>query len=157
MKEQPCVSSHVQIDEDVKGRLTGSNAALGAYLDVLPFQHVFVQGHDAGLGRIERRSRVAEALLLGNTPKRSSSTMPLMARPLPRHGSLSLSEAHFSGYCGNEPSTAVVIKVTIRALKYHCRCEMADLNRENLGTLEKGIVNLASAYQQCSKPFRDSA
>ena len=86
----------------MKGGLTGSNAALGAYLDVLPFQHVFVQGHDAGLGRIERRSRVAEALLLGNTPKRSSSTMPLMARPLPRHGSLSLSEAHFSGYCGNE-------------------------------------------------------
>jgi formate--tetrahydrofolate ligase len=37
---------------------------------------------------------------------------------------------------------AVVIVATIRALKYHGGCEVADLGRENLAALEKGIANL---------------
>jgi formate--tetrahydrofolate ligase len=37
---------------------------------------------------------------------------------------------------------AVVIVATIRALKYHGGCEVADLGRENLAALENGIANL---------------
>jgi formate--tetrahydrofolate ligase len=37
---------------------------------------------------------------------------------------------------------AVVIVATIRALKYHGGCEVADLGRENLAALDKGIANL---------------
>jgi formate--tetrahydrofolate ligase len=36
----------------------------------------------------------------------------------------------------------VVIVATIRALKYHGGCEVADLGRENLPALDKGIANL---------------
>ncbi|MBK6335452.1 MAG: formate--tetrahydrofolate ligase [Betaproteobacteria bacterium] len=37
---------------------------------------------------------------------------------------------------------AVVLVATLRALKYHGGVEVADLGRENLAALEKGIVNL---------------
>src|SRR5207249_2203665 len=37
---------------------------------------------------------------------------------------------------------ACVIVATIRALKYHGGVEKADLSKENLGALEKGLVNL---------------
>ena len=37
---------------------------------------------------------------------------------------------------------AVVIVATIRALKYHGGCELANINKENLPALEKGIANL---------------
>ena len=42
---------------------------------------------------------------------------------------------------GLRPS-AVVIVATIRALKYHGGCEVADCGKENLAALEKGIANL---------------
>jgi formate--tetrahydrofolate ligase len=42
---------------------------------------------------------------------------------------------------GLRPS-AVVIVATIRALKYHGGCELADLSKENLPALDKGIANL---------------
>jgi formate--tetrahydrofolate ligase len=42
---------------------------------------------------------------------------------------------------GLRPS-AVVIVATIRALKYHGGCEVADSGKENLAALEKGIANL---------------
>jgi formate--tetrahydrofolate ligase len=42
---------------------------------------------------------------------------------------------------GLRPS-AVVIVATIRALKYHGGCEVADLSKENLAALDKGIANL---------------
>jgi len=37
---------------------------------------------------------------------------------------------------------AVVLVATIRALKYHGGAELKEINRENLGALEKGIANL---------------
>ncbi|MEK9653859.1 MAG: formate--tetrahydrofolate ligase, partial [Betaproteobacteria bacterium] len=37
---------------------------------------------------------------------------------------------------------AVVIVATIRALKFHGGAELAELNKENLGALEKGFANL---------------
>lgn len=42
---------------------------------------------------------------------------------------------------GLAPSAAVVV-ATIRALKYHGGAELSDLNKEDLGALERGIVNL---------------
>jgi formate--tetrahydrofolate ligase len=42
---------------------------------------------------------------------------------------------------GLRPS-AVVIVGTVRALKYHGGCDVADLGRENLSALDKGIANL---------------
>jgi formate--tetrahydrofolate ligase len=42
---------------------------------------------------------------------------------------------------GLRPS-AVVIVATVRALKYHGGCEVANLNQENLGALDRGIANL---------------
>ncbi len=42
---------------------------------------------------------------------------------------------------GLRPS-AVVIVATIRALKYHGGVDLKELNKENLGALEKGIANL---------------
>ena len=42
---------------------------------------------------------------------------------------------------GLKPSAAVVV-ATIRALKYHGGVELADLNKENLEALERGLVNL---------------
>jgi len=42
---------------------------------------------------------------------------------------------------GLRPS-AVVIVATIRALKYHGGCEVADLSKENLAALDKGMANL---------------
>jgi formate--tetrahydrofolate ligase len=42
---------------------------------------------------------------------------------------------------GLRPS-AVVLVATIRALKFHGGVPLAELNRENLGALEKGIANL---------------
>ncbi len=42
---------------------------------------------------------------------------------------------------GLRPS-AVVIVATVRALKYHGGCEVANLNTENLAALERGIANL---------------
>ena len=41
-----------------------------------------------------------------------------------------------------KPSAAVIV-ATIRALKYHGDVEVADLGRENVPALEKGIANLA--------------
>ncbi len=37
---------------------------------------------------------------------------------------------------------AVVMVATIRALKYHGGCDLADINKENLTALDKGIANL---------------
>jgi formate--tetrahydrofolate ligase len=37
---------------------------------------------------------------------------------------------------------AVVIVATVRALKYHGGCELADINRENLAALDRGAANL---------------
>ncbi|HEY1492144.1 MAG TPA: formate--tetrahydrofolate ligase [Steroidobacteraceae bacterium] len=42
---------------------------------------------------------------------------------------------------GLRPSAAVIV-ATVRALKYHGGVEVADLKAENLGALEKGLVNL---------------
>src|SRR6478736_3838991 len=42
---------------------------------------------------------------------------------------------------GLKPSAAVIV-ATIRALKYHGGVEVADVGRENLAALEKGIANL---------------
>ena len=42
---------------------------------------------------------------------------------------------------GLTPSCAVIV-ATIRALKYHGGVEVADVGRENLAALEKGLVNL---------------
>jgi len=42
---------------------------------------------------------------------------------------------------GLRPS-AVVLVATIRALKYHGGCDLADINKENLAALDKGIANL---------------
>jgi formate--tetrahydrofolate ligase len=42
---------------------------------------------------------------------------------------------------GLRPS-AVVIVATVRALKYHGGVDLKELNKENLGALEKGIANL---------------
>jgi formate--tetrahydrofolate ligase len=42
---------------------------------------------------------------------------------------------------GLEPSAAVIV-ATVRALKYQGGIELADLGRENLAALDKGIVNL---------------
>lgn len=43
---------------------------------------------------------------------------------------------------GGLKPTAVVIVATIRALKYHGGVKLADLQREDLGALEKGLENL---------------
>jgi formate--tetrahydrofolate ligase len=42
---------------------------------------------------------------------------------------------------GLKPSAAVIV-ATVRALKYHGGVEVADVGRENIAALEKGIVNL---------------
>ena len=42
---------------------------------------------------------------------------------------------------GLRPAAAVLV-ATVRAIKYHGGLEVADLTRENLGALEKGLVNL---------------
>jgi formate--tetrahydrofolate ligase len=42
---------------------------------------------------------------------------------------------------GLKPRAAVIV-ATVRALKYHGGVELADLKTENLGALEKGVVNL---------------
>jgi formate--tetrahydrofolate ligase len=42
---------------------------------------------------------------------------------------------------GLKPAAAVIV-ATVRALKYHGGVEVADLTRENLGAIEKGIANL---------------
>ncbi|MGH8220873.1 MAG: formate--tetrahydrofolate ligase, partial [Steroidobacteraceae bacterium] len=42
---------------------------------------------------------------------------------------------------GLKPDAAVIV-ATVRALKYHGGVEVADVGRENLAALEKGIVNL---------------
>jgi len=42
---------------------------------------------------------------------------------------------------GLKPSAAVIV-ATVRALKYHGGVEVAEVGKENLGALEKGVVNL---------------
>ena len=42
---------------------------------------------------------------------------------------------------GLTPSCAVIV-ATVRALKYHGGVEVADVGKENLAALEKGLVNL---------------
>ena len=42
---------------------------------------------------------------------------------------------------GLTPSAAVIV-ATVRALKYHGGVEVADVGKENLAALEKGLVNL---------------
>ena len=42
---------------------------------------------------------------------------------------------------GLKPSCAVIV-ATVRALKYHGGVEVADVGKENLAALEKGLVNL---------------
>ena len=42
---------------------------------------------------------------------------------------------------GLKPSVVVLV-ATIRALKFHGGCEIADLNKEGCDYLEKGLVNL---------------
>jgi formate--tetrahydrofolate ligase len=53
---------------------------------------------------------------------------------------------------GLRPS-AVVIVATVRALKFHGGCEVADLNRENLGALERGVANLARHVNNVRKHY----
>jgi formate--tetrahydrofolate ligase len=42
---------------------------------------------------------------------------------------------------GLRPAAAVIV-ATVRALKYHGGCALADINREDLGALERGLANL---------------
>ena len=42
----------------------------------------------------------------------------------------------------NLKPSVVVLVATIRALKYHGGCDLKELNKENLGYLEKGLANL---------------
>jgi formate--tetrahydrofolate ligase len=51
---------------------------------------------------------------------------------------------------GIAPS-AVVLVATIRALKYHGGCERADLSKENLNALERGIPNLMRHIENIKK------
>lgn len=46
---------------------------------------------------------------------------------------------------------AVVLVVTIRALKYNGGVEKSELNKENIEALKKGCVNLAKHYENLSK------
>lgn len=53
---------------------------------------------------------------------------------------------------GLKPS-AVVIVATVRALKHHGGCAKADLPKENIEALEKGIPNLLKHIQNITKEF----
>ena len=53
---------------------------------------------------------------------------------------------------GLEPS-AVVLVATIRALKYHGGVDKDELNSENLGALEKGMVNLERHFNNMQNNF----
>jgi len=54
---------------------------------------------------------------------------------------------------GLKPS-AVVIVATVRALKHHGGVQKADLNKEDLGSLEKGLPNLLRHVENITKVFK---
>jgi formate--tetrahydrofolate ligase len=53
---------------------------------------------------------------------------------------------------GLTPAAAVLV-ATIRAVKYHGGCELADINRENLAALELGIANLARHVENVQQQY----
>ncbi|MBK8967646.1 MAG: formate--tetrahydrofolate ligase [Saprospiraceae bacterium] len=48
---------------------------------------------------------------------------------------------------------AVVLVATLRALKYHGGADLKELNQENLGALEKGIVNIEKHVRNIQETF----
>ena len=54
---------------------------------------------------------------------------------------------------GLRPS-AVVVVATVRALKHHGGVAKADLNKENLGALEKGLPNLLQHVENVTKVYK---
>ena len=48
---------------------------------------------------------------------------------------------------------AVVLVATLRALKYHGGVDLKDLNQENLGALEKGVVNIERHVKNIRETF----
>lgn len=54
---------------------------------------------------------------------------------------------------GIKPS-AVVVVATVRALKHHGGVAKSDLNKENLGALEKGLPNLLQHVENITKGFK---
>ncbi len=54
---------------------------------------------------------------------------------------------------GLRPS-AVVVVATVRALKHHGGVAKADLNKENLGALEKGVPNLLQHVENVTKVYK---
>src|SRR5688500_13985750 len=53
---------------------------------------------------------------------------------------------------GLKPSAAVIV-ATMRALKYHGGVEVKEVSKENLGALEKGLVNLERHVENVSKVY----
>jgi formate--tetrahydrofolate ligase len=53
---------------------------------------------------------------------------------------------------GLRPNAAVIV-ATIRALKYHGGVDAKEVNKENLGALEKGLVNLERHVENVSKVY----
>src|SRR5574344_772927 len=49
---------------------------------------------------------------------------------------------------------AVVVVATVRALKYHGGVAKADLNKENLAALEKGLPNLLQHVENVTKVYK---
>ena len=54
---------------------------------------------------------------------------------------------------GLRPSAAVIV-VTVRAMKYHGYAELADLTKENLSALEKGLVNLERHVENITQVYQ---
>jgi formate--tetrahydrofolate ligase len=53
---------------------------------------------------------------------------------------------------GLRPAAAVIV-ATIRAMKYHGGVDVKEVNRENLGALEKGLVNLERHVENVQKVY----
>ena len=53
---------------------------------------------------------------------------------------------------GLRPSAAVIV-ATVRAMKYHGGVDVKEVNKENLGALEKGLVNLERHVENVSKVY----
>ena len=53
---------------------------------------------------------------------------------------------------GLRPSAAVIV-ATVRAVKYHGGADVKNLTTEDLGALEKGLVNLERHVENCSKHY----
>ncbi|NDC05671.1 MAG: formate--tetrahydrofolate ligase, partial [Burkholderiaceae bacterium] len=54
---------------------------------------------------------------------------------------------------GLRPAAAVIV-VTVRAMKYHGYAELADLTKENLSALEKGLVNLERHVENITQVYQ---